>query len=64
LRFALAMQAGMIHINDSSVDDSPNNPFGGEKNSGIGRFGTDWVINEFTTDHGVTVRHQPRQYPF
>jgi aldehyde dehydrogenase (NAD+) len=63
LRFALAMQAGMIHINDSSVDDSPNNPFGGEKNSGIGRFGTDWVINEFTTDHWVTVRHQPRQYP-
>jgi aldehyde dehydrogenase (NAD+) len=64
LRFALAMQAGMTHINDASVDDSPNNPFGGEKNSGIGRFGTDWVINEFTTDHWVTVRHLPRQYPF
>jgi aldehyde dehydrogenase (NAD+) len=47
LRFALALQAGMTHINDASLDDSPNNPFGGEKNSGIGRFGTDWVINEF-----------------
>jgi 4-hydroxybenzaldehyde dehydrogenase (NADP+) len=31
----------MTHINDIAVNDSPNNPFGGEKNSGIGRFGGD-----------------------
>jgi len=64
LRFALGVEAGMTHINGSSVDDSPNNPFGGEKNSGIGRFGGDWVIEEFTTDHWVTVQHTPRPYPF
>jgi aldehyde dehydrogenase (NAD+) len=64
LRFALQVQAGMTHINDMSVNDSPNNPFGGEKNSGIGRFGGDWIIAEFTTDHWITVQHQARTYPF
>ena len=34
----------MTHIKDSSVDDRPNAPFGGEKNSGIGRFGGEWII--------------------
>ena len=64
LQFALRMEAGMTHINDSSVNDRPNAPFGGEKNSGIGRFGGEWIIQEFTTDHWVTVQHAPREYPF
>jgi aldehyde dehydrogenase (NAD+) len=64
LRFALGMEAGMTHINDSTVDDEPNSPFGGEKNSGIGRFGGEWVMQEFTSDHWVTARHAQRQYPF
>jgi aldehyde dehydrogenase (NAD+) len=64
LRFALHLEAGMTHINDATVDDSPNCPFGGEKNSGIGRFGGEWVMQEFTTDHWVTAQLEPRQYPF
>jgi aldehyde dehydrogenase (NAD+) len=64
LQFALGMEAGMTHINNSTVEDRPNAPFGGEKNSGIGRFGGEWVIQEFTTDHWVTVQHAPRKYPF
>lgn len=64
LRFALQMQAGMTHINDQTVNDLPNAPFGGEKNSGIGRFGGEWAVAEFTTDHWITVQHQPRVYPF
>jgi aldehyde dehydrogenase (NAD+) len=64
LRFALGVEAGMTHINDSSVDDTPTGPFGGEKNSGIGRFGGDWIIQEFTTDHWVTTQHTQRHYPF
>jgi aldehyde dehydrogenase (NAD+) len=63
LRFALGMQAGMTHINDQTVNDLPNAPFGGEKNSGIGRFGGNWAIEEFTTDHWITVQHTPRTYP-
>jgi aldehyde dehydrogenase (NAD+) len=64
LRFALGIEAGMTHINDATVDDNPNSPFGGEKNSGIGRFGGEWIMQEFTTDHWVTAQQTPRQYPF
>lgn len=62
--FALGVEAGMTHVNDTSVDDTATGPFGGEKNSGIGRFGGDWIIEEFTTPHWITVQHGPRQYPF
>jgi aldehyde dehydrogenase (NAD+) len=64
LRFALDIQAGMTHVNDASVDDRPNAPFGGEKNSGIGRYGGEWILEELTTSHWVTVQHTPREYPF
>jgi aldehyde dehydrogenase (NAD+) len=64
LRFALGVQAGMTHVDDSSVDDTPTGPFGGEKNSGIGRFGGDWIIHEFTRDHWITVQHGRPTYPF
>lgn len=64
LAFALKMEVGMAHINDQPVNDLANNPFGGEKNSGLGRFGGDWIIEEFTTAQWVTVQHTPRQYPF
>ncbi len=56
LRFALGIQAGMTHVNDHTVDDAPTGPFGGEKNSGLGRFGGEWIIHEFTRDHWITVR--------
>jgi len=64
VQFAQRLHAGMTHINDIPVNDEPNAPFGGEKNSGLGRFNGDWAIEEFTTDHWITVQHQPRQYPF
>lgn len=62
LRIAHRIEAGMTHINDTTVNDEPNTAFGGEKNSGIGRFGGEWVIDEFTTDHWISVQHTPRQY--
>jgi len=63
LRFAQRVEAGMTHVNDQPVNDLPNNPFGGEKNSGIGRFGGDWAVRAFTTDHWITIQHEPRAYP-
>jgi aldehyde dehydrogenase (NAD+) len=62
--FARKLQTGMTHVNDSSFYDEANLPFGGEKNSGIGRFNGHWVIDEFTTDHLITVQHVPASYPF
>jgi acyl-CoA reductase-like NAD-dependent aldehyde dehydrogenase len=54
----------MTHVNDMTVNDEPNTAFGGEKASGIGRFGGTWAIEEFTTDHWVSVQQTPRRYPF
>lgn len=63
VRFARRVEAGMVHVNDAPVNDDPNTAFGGEKASGIGRFGGQWAVEEFTTDQWVTVQHQPRDYP-
>ncbi len=63
VRFALRVDAGMTHVNDTTVNDEINTAFGGEKNSGLGRFGGEWAIEEFTTDHWVSVQHTRRDYP-
>jgi aldehyde dehydrogenase (NAD+) len=62
VRFALRVHAGMTHVNDAPVNDDPNTAFGGEKASGIGRFGGDWAIEEFTSDHWISIQHEPREY--
>lgn len=63
--FARKVETGMIHINDQTVNDEPNAPFGGEKGSGIGRFNGDFILEEFTRLQWVTVQHEPRDYaPF
>src|SRR5690606_21252548 len=64
VQFARRIRAGMTHINDIPVNDEPNAPFGGEKNSALGRFSGGWPIEEFTTDDCITVQHAPRRYPF
>ncbi len=64
VHFARQIRAGMTHINDIPVNDEANAPFGGEKNSGLGRFNGDWAIDEFTRDHWISVQHSARHYPF
>ena len=55
LAFALGIDAGMTHINAISVADDPTAPFGGEKNSGLGRFNGHWILEEFSRTHWVTI---------
>lgn len=62
-RFALRLRAGMTHVNDSPVNEEDNTAYGGEKLSGLGRFGGAWSIDEFTTHHWVSVQHERRPYP-
>ncbi|UOE22164.1 aldehyde dehydrogenase family protein [Thermobifida halotolerans] len=62
VRFAQRVEAGMAHVNDHPVNDQANTAFGGEKASGLGRFGGEWAIEEFTTDQWVSVQHRPRAY--
>lgn len=63
MRVARRLVAGMTHVNDWSVNDEPHAAFGGEKASGIGRFGGHWAMEEFTTHHWISVQEQPRPYP-
>ncbi|GAB2499104.1 benzaldehyde dehydrogenase [Alkalibacterium psychrotolerans] len=62
--FAEKMETGMVHINDQSVNDEPYIAFGGEKASGLGRFGREHSLDEFTTWKWISVQEEPRQYPF
>lgn len=45
------------------VNDEPHMAFGGERNSGLGRFNGDWAIEEFTTNHRISLQHMPRDFP-
>jgi len=64
LAFAKRIEAGMTHINDQTVNDSPFSPFGGAKNSGLGRFNGRWAVEAFTKTHWISVQHEKRQFPF
>lgn len=55
LQLALQIDAGMTHVNGITVADQSNAPFGGEKNSGLGRFNGQWVLEEFSRTHWITV---------
>lgn len=64
LRFALRVHAGMTHVNDTTVNDDVHIAFGGEKHSGLGRFGGDWVVDAFTRLHWVSLQHVPRDFRY
>ncbi|MBM4763763.1 aldehyde dehydrogenase family protein [Bacillus sp. B15-48] len=63
-QLALEIESGMTHVNDISALAEGNAPFGGVKQSGIGRFGYEWVVEEFTTTKWVTIQKEPLDYPF
>lgn len=61
---AQRVDTGIIHINDQSVGDEPQAPFGGIKDSGYGQFGGKQGIEAFTDTRWVTFREDQAQYPF
>lgn len=63
-KLALQIDSGMTHINDQTVNDSPNIPFGGNKASGLGRFGNPWIVEEFTVTKWVSIQQEDRKFPF
>jgi acyl-CoA reductase-like NAD-dependent aldehyde dehydrogenase len=64
LALAQQIESGIVHVNDQTVADEPQMPFGGVKGSGFGRFGGTAAINEFTELHWVTVRSGTHPFPF
>lgn len=64
MRFALELEAGMVHVNGPTIHDEATVPFGGVKDSGSGREGGRWSIDEMTEVKWVTIQTGQRQYPF
>ncbi|MEV6342625.1 aldehyde dehydrogenase family protein [Actinoplanes sp. NPDC051851] len=66
LALADQIPTGIVHINDQTVSDEANSPFGGLAASGTGaRFGGAAAnIEAFTETRWVTVRDRPPAYPF
>ncbi|WP_377914280.1 aldehyde dehydrogenase family protein [Bacillus songklensis] len=64
LEFAQKIESGMTHVNDQTVNDEPEVPFGGEKSSGLGRYNGEWALEEFTTVKWVSIQTEARKYPF
>jgi acyl-CoA reductase-like NAD-dependent aldehyde dehydrogenase len=64
--FSLAqlIDSGIVHVNDQTVADEPQMPFGGVKASGFGRFGGQAVVDEFTELRWVTIRSESHPFPF
>ena len=63
LAIARRLQTGMVHINDSSVNDEPHVPFGGVRGSGLGRHGGRPGIDQFTEVRWITLERGGRHYP-
>ncbi len=64
LALAAEIDAGIVHVNDQTVGDEPQMPFGGVKDSGWGRFGGTAAVAEFTELRWVTVQSGTRHFPF
>ena len=64
LDLAKKIPTGIVHINEQTVDDEPNAPFGGTGASGTGaRFGGTANLEAFTETRWVTIRGRHRSVP-
>lgn len=61
---AEGLEAGMVHVNDASVDAEASVPFGGSKWSGQGREGGRYSLDALTEMKWVTIQKTKRSYPF
>ncbi|NNF46384.1 MAG: aldehyde dehydrogenase family protein, partial [Desulfofustis sp.] len=64
LQFTEGLEAGMIHVNGPSIRDEAVVPFGGQKNSGMGREGGKFAMEAFTDLKWVTIQAGQQQFPF
>ena len=65
LALAEQIPTGIVHINDQTVNDEANVPFGGLGASGLGRLGGAAAnIEAFTETRWITMRGEPASYPF
>ncbi|MBN9193561.1 aldehyde dehydrogenase family protein [Microbacterium sp.] len=65
LDLARRIPTGIVHINDQTVNDEANAPFGGTGSSGTGsrHGGVQANVDAFTETRWITLRREPGQYP-
>ena len=63
MEIARRLDTGMVHINDSSVNDEANAPFGGMKSSGMGRQNGKYSLEAFSELRWITLERGKRNYP-
>jgi acyl-CoA reductase-like NAD-dependent aldehyde dehydrogenase len=64
LDVASRIESGSVHINGATVQNEPQAPYGGMKQSGYGRFDGRAVIDQFTEVKWVTIEQASQPYPF
>ena len=65
MRITDRLKSGMVHINDQTVNDDGNNPFGGPGVAGAGAaVGGPADLDEYTCWQWVTIKDTPPTYPF
>lgn len=65
MAIATRLRAGMVHINDQTVNNEPHVPFGGMGASGNGgRFGGPANVEAFTETQWISELDSPIEYPF
>jgi acyl-CoA reductase-like NAD-dependent aldehyde dehydrogenase len=64
LAVATRIESGAVHINGATVQNEPQAPYGGMKQSGYGRFDGRAVIDQFTEVKWVTIEQSNQPYPF
>lgn len=63
IRLSEQMETGMVHINGPTIRDEPVVPFGGVKNSGLGREGGHFSMDDVTEWKWVTIQKGQQQFP-
>lgn len=63
-KVAMELESGAVHINDSCVYDEPMIPFGGVKESGMGREGGKYSIEEYSELKWITIKTENLDFPF
>jgi aldehyde dehydrogenase (NAD+) len=64
VRIAQRIETGMMHVNDGTIHDEPLVPFGGEKQSGMGRLNGESAVDAFTTQKWISIQHGRTAFPF
>lgn len=64
IKLGLNMESGMVHINDTTFVSGITAPSGGIKNSGYGREGGRYSIEDYTELKWITMQYADKKMPF